>query len=71
VPGPASDFTEEPVEAQDAGPENRPALGQLALRVLHIAEGGDDEDGLLAEAGTQPAEHLARLGGVGGAGYKG
>ena len=64
------DLLEQPLEAHNAGAEDRPAVGELALGVLHVGERGHDQDGILVEAGAEPAQHLARLGGVGGAGYE-
>ena len=43
----------------------------FGVSVLDILEGGHDEDRLLVHASAQAAQHLARLGGVGGPGYEG
>ena len=64
------DLLEQPLEAQHPCAEHRAALRQLALGVLHVAEGRHHQDRLVVEAGAQPAQHLARLGGVRGAGYE-
>ena len=71
VAGSSGDLAEEPVEAQYARAEDGSALGELALGVLDVSEGGHHQDRLVVEAGAQPAEHLAGLRGVGGSGYEG
>jgi hypothetical protein len=50
--------------------EHRAALGKLALGVLDVPEGRDEQDRVIGEARPQPAQHLARLGGVGWSGYE-
>ena len=79
-----ADLLEQPAEAQHACPEHGAPLGQLALGVLDVAERRDEEDRvaahpvepgacarrLVVEARPQPAQHLARLGGVRGTGYE-
>ena len=70
VAGPRGDLPEQPLDAQDARAEHRAALGQLALGVLHVAEGGNEQDRLVVEACAQAAEHFARLGCVRGARYE-
>jgi hypothetical protein len=49
-------------------PEDRAALSQLALAVLHVLEGGHDEDRLLLQAVAQRAENGSCLGRVGRSG---
>ena len=60
----ARDLLEEPAEAQDVGAEHGPALGQLALGMLDVPEGGHEQDRVLGEPRPQPAQHLAGLRGV-------
>jgi hypothetical protein len=60
------DDLEQPSEADHARAEDRAALGQLALSVLDVAEGGNHEHGLGVEGGPVAAEDdpcLARVGG--------
>ena len=68
VTGPAGDLLEQPAEAQHARTEDGTPLGQLTLGVLHVAEGGHDENRLFVEARPEATQHCAGLGGVGGAG---
>ena len=66
MPTRARQLAEQALEAQHARAEHRAALGQLALGVLDVLVGGHDQDRLLLQPGAQPAQHLARLGGVRG-----
>jgi hypothetical protein len=50
--------------------EDGAALGELALGMLDIPEGRDEQDGISVQPRPQPAQHLARLGGVRGSGYE-
>jgi hypothetical protein len=61
---------EQPFEPHHASAEDRAALGELPLRVLYVGERWHHQDRVLVEAGTQAAQHLARLGGVRGTGYE-
>ena len=65
VPGPLGDLLEQPAKAEHSSAEDRAALGELALSVLDIAEGGHHQNRLILEAGPEAAQHGARLGGVG------
>ena len=51
-------------------PEDGAPLGQLALGVLNVLEGRDDQNRILVQAGAEPAEHLPRLRRVRGTGYE-
>ena len=68
--GSSGHLPEQPVEAHDARAEDRAAVGKLALRVLNVGDCGHHENRVVVQPGAQPAEHLARLGGVRGAGYE-
>ena len=58
-PGAAGDLPEEGAEAHHPRAEDRAALGQLALAVLHLLEGRHHQDRLLGQALAQRAR--ARL----------
>src|SRR5207237_10909576 len=65
---PIGDHLEQPRKAHDAGAEDGAMAGELALGVLDVAEGRDDEDRLVVEPRPIPAQDLACLAGVGGTG---
>jgi hypothetical protein len=68
--GALGDLLEQPLEAHHSRAEDRPSLGQLPLGVLDVGERGHHQDRILVQAVPEPAQHLARLGGVGRAGYE-